>query len=69
VGWFGRYRGDFYFEEVVGEAVIWPAWTDDDGVVFLDVDEDVEVEIDGVVIDGEIYDAYIDNRGRLRLDE
>ncbi|MFJ8747439.1 transposase family protein [Embleya sp. NPDC127516] len=45
------------------------AYTDDDGVVFLDVDEDVEVVIDGVVLDGEIYDAYIDERGRLRLDE
>ncbi|MFJ8745781.1 hypothetical protein ACIRL2_41290 [Embleya sp. NPDC127516] len=69
MGWFGRYRGDFYFEEVVGEGVIWPAYTDDDGVVFLDVDEDVEVVIDGVVLGDEIYDAYIDERGRLRLDE
>lgn len=40
MGWFGRFKGDFYFEEVVGEGVIWPAYTDDDGVVFLDVDED-----------------------------
>ncbi|MFI6986698.1 hypothetical protein ACIBSV_50320 [Embleya sp. NPDC050154] len=69
MGWFGRFKGDFCFEEVVGEGVIWPAYTDDDGVVFLDVDEDVEVVIDGVVLGDEIYDAYIDDRGRLRLDE
>ncbi|WP_331769033.1 hypothetical protein OG948_34850 (plasmid) [Embleya sp. NBC_00888] len=57
MGRFGRYRGDFYFEEVVGESVIRPAYTDDDGVLFLDVDEDVEVVIDGVVPDGEIHEG------------
>ncbi|MFI1386135.1 hypothetical protein [Embleya sp. NPDC020886] len=32
MGWFGRFQGDFYFEEVVGEGVIPPTYTDD-GVV------------------------------------
>jgi hypothetical protein len=71
VGWFGRFKGEFYFEEVVGGGEIWPAYTDDNGRVFLDIDEDVEVVIDGVVVDGVIYEAWIDMWGRfcMNLDD
>ncbi|WP_158708118.1 hypothetical protein [Streptomyces sp. NRRL F-2890] len=52
-GWFsGQQRADFYFEEVTGDVVIWPAATDERGRVYIDVAEDVEAQIDGVIIDG-----------------
>ncbi|GAA4658852.1 hypothetical protein GCM10023347_07730 [Streptomyces chumphonensis] len=68
MAWFRR-RPDFYFEEVTGDGVIWPAGTDEKGRVYIDVEEDVEVLIDGVVIGGEIWDAYVGGDGRLRLTE
>ncbi|MFE5330477.1 hypothetical protein ACFRCG_29235 [Embleya sp. NPDC056575] len=59
MGWFGRFRGESYFEEVVDEGEIRPACDDDNGQVFLDIEDDIKVVIDGVVIDDEIYDAWI----------
>jgi hypothetical protein len=55
-------------DEVVDEeGTRWPVDYDDRGRVFLDVDDDVEVVIDGAIVDGEVYEAYVDRRGRLQI--
>lgn len=63
----GRWSPKWTFDAVVAGNVIFPAFTDEDGVVWLDVDEDIEVIIDGVVIGDEIWDAYVDDDGRVYL--
>jgi len=70
MGLFSR-RPDFYFDQVVStEDLIYDAFTDDDGVVWLDgYEEGTEIDISGVVIDGYIYPAFTDEYGRIFLDE
>jgi hypothetical protein len=69
MSWFSR-RPGFEFDAVVAGGVIYDAFTDDDGVVYLsDYDEDFRIWIDGVVIGDWIYPAHTDEHGRVFLDE
>ena len=55
---------------ILSASKIYVAFTDDDGVVYLDgYDEDFRVFIDGVVIGDYIYPAHTDEYGRVYLDE
>ena len=56
------------FEAVIADGVIWPAYTDDDGRLFIDVDYEVDVPVDHAIVDGVIYPAWIDDDGRLLID-
>jgi hypothetical protein len=49
MGWFTRDEPEeIVFEEVVDtDGQIWPAFTDHDGVLWIDVDDDVEVVVNG----------------------
>lgn len=69
MGWFTRDEPEgVVFDEVIADGVIWPAYTDDDGVLFIDVEEDVEVVVDGAIVGGVIYDAWVDDYGRILID-
>ncbi|MFF9607617.1 hypothetical protein ACF1GY_36045 [Streptomyces sp. NPDC014684] len=70
MGWFTRDEPEeVVFEEVVDtDGMIWPAFTDDDGVLWIDVDYDVEVTINGAIVDGQIRGAEVDEHGRIWID-
>ncbi|MFJ2781544.1 hypothetical protein [Kitasatospora sp. NPDC087315] len=54
------------FDAVIdSEGTIWDAFTDDDGVLWLDADESVVVTVTGVVIGNRIYDAWVLDDGTL----
>ncbi|MEV7683226.1 hypothetical protein AB0O64_32495 [Streptomyces sp. NPDC088341] len=55
------------FESVIADGVIYPAFTDDDGVLWIDDEEDFEVVVDHAVVDGVIYRADVDEDGRLLI--
>lgn len=65
VGWFTRDEPEYVWDAVVAGNVIYPAYTDDDGVAWLDTEDDIEIVIDGVVIGDEIWPAYADADGRV----
>ncbi|MCX4971005.1 hypothetical protein OHA98_41055 [Streptomyces sp. NBC_00654] len=57
------------FDEVIDtDGQIWPAFTDDAGVLWIDVEEDVEVTIDRAIVDGQIRGAEVDDHGRIWID-
>jgi hypothetical protein len=68
MGWFSRDESVYDFEYVLAGGVRWPAFTDDDGVLFIDVDYEVDIAVDEVCIAGLIYPAWIDDDGRLRVE-
>ncbi|MFI1386678.1 hypothetical protein [Embleya sp. NPDC020886] len=70
MGWFSReFVPDVVFEAVIADGVIRPAYTDDDGVLWIeDDDEDLWVVVDGAIVDGVIYDAHVDDDGRIWID-
>ncbi|UDM05568.1 hypothetical protein [Streptomyces longhuiensis] len=55
------------FESVIADGVIYPAVTDDDGVLWIDDEGDFEVVVDHAVVDGVIYEAHVDEDGRLLI--
>ena len=55
------------FESVIADGVIYPAFTDDDGVLWIDDEEDYEVVVDHAVVEGVIYEAEVDQYGRLLI--
>jgi hypothetical protein len=55
------------FESVIADGVIYPAFTDDNGVLWIDDEEDYEVVVDHAVVDGVIYEAEVDEYGRLQI--
>ena len=56
------------FDSVIADGVIYPAFTDDDGVLWIDDDEDdYEVVVDHAIVDGVIYEAEVDEYGRLLI--
>ena len=55
------------FESVIADGVIYPAFTDDDGVLWIDDEDDYEVVVDHAVVDGVIYEAEVDGDGRLHF--
>ncbi|MFJ8546314.1 hypothetical protein ACIRFH_30810 [Streptomyces sp. NPDC093586] len=70
MGWFTRDEPEeVVFEEVVDtDGTIWPAFTDDDGVLWIDVDYEVEVTVNGAIVDGQIRGAEVDDHGRIWID-
>ncbi|MFI8966965.1 hypothetical protein ACIGO8_33195 [Streptomyces sp. NPDC053493] len=55
------------FDSVIAGGVIYPAFTDDDGVLWIDDEDDFEVVVDHAVVDGVIYEAEVDEYGRLLI--
>ncbi|KFG06958.1 hypothetical protein [Streptomyces scabiei] len=55
------------FDSVIADGVLYPAFTDDDGVLWIDDEEDFEVVVDHAVVDGVIYEAEVDEYGRLLI--
>jgi hypothetical protein len=49
-------------------GAIWPAWTDDDGRLWIDVEEGLEVQVTGAIVEGVIFDAWIDEYGQLQIE-
>ncbi|WP_042428057.1 hypothetical protein [Streptacidiphilus anmyonensis] len=69
MGWFSNDEPDVVdFEAVIARGVVWPAYTDENGVLVIDVDYDVEVLVDEAIVDGFIYPAWVDEWGQLRID-
>jgi hypothetical protein len=70
MGWFTRDEVPVYeFESVISDdGTIWPAFTDDNGVLWIDVDYEVEITVDRVIIQGVIYPAWVDDNGCLRVE-
>lgn len=69
MGLFSREEPVVEFESVVDtDGVIWPAWTDDAGQLWIDAEEGFEIAVSGAIVDGVIYDAWIDDHGQLRID-
>ncbi|GCE02606.1 hypothetical protein [Embleya hyalina] len=69
MGWSSRqaFEPDVIFEAVIADGVIRPAYTDDDGVLWIE-DEDLWVVVDGAIVDGVIHDAHVDDDGRIWID-
>lgn len=66
MGWFTREPDEVVFDEVIDtDDTIWPAFTDDRGVLWIDVDYDIEVVIDRAIVDGQIRVAEVDEHGRI----
>ena len=58
----------YEFESVVADdGSIWPAFTDDNGVLWIDVDYEVDIVVRQAIVDGVLYPAWIDDDGRLRI--
>jgi hypothetical protein len=58
----------WFDDEVVDKhGVVWPAYTDDDGVLWIDVDFDVVVVVTGAVVDGYVYEAWVEDDGTLQI--
>jgi hypothetical protein len=55
------------FDSVIAGGVIYPAVTDDNGVLWIDDEDDYEVVVDHAVVDGVIYEAEVDEYGRLLI--
>jgi hypothetical protein len=55
------------FDSVIADGVIYPAFTDDAGVLWIDDEADYEVVVDHAVVDGVIYEAEVDEYGRLLI--
>ncbi|MCZ0983770.1 hypothetical protein O1L60_44195 [Streptomyces diastatochromogenes] len=55
------------FDSVIADGVIYPAFTDDDGVLWIDDEDDYEVVVDHAIVDGVIYEAEVDEYGRLLI--
>jgi hypothetical protein len=54
------------FDAVIDEGgTIWDAFTDDDGVLWIDADESVVVTVTGVIIGNQIRDAWVLDDGTL----
>ncbi|MFJ1561577.1 hypothetical protein [Streptomyces mirabilis] len=70
MGWFTRDEPEeIVFDEVIDtDDTIWPAYTDDDGVLWIDVDYDVEVTVNRAIVDGQIRWAKVDDNGRIWID-
>lgn len=70
MGWFTRDEPEeIVFEQVIDtDGTIWPAFTDDDGVLWIDVDYDVEVTVNRAIVDGQIREAEVDDHGRIWID-
>ncbi|MDH6544001.1 hypothetical protein [Streptomyces sp. SPB4] len=47
--------------------MIYPAFTDDDGVLWIDDEDDFEVVVDHAIVDGVIYKVEADEYGRLLI--
>jgi hypothetical protein len=57
------------FDAVIDhDGVTWQAYTDDDGVLIIDVDADVEVFVNRAVVGGYVYPAWVDDYGRLVIE-
>jgi hypothetical protein len=70
-GWgMGLFRDDDVvdFEAVLSRGVVWPAYTDEYGVLIIDVDYEVEILVDEAIVDGYIYPAWVDDDGQLRIE-
>jgi len=69
MGLFSRDEPSVYeFESVVADdGTIWPAFTDDNGVLWIDVDYEVDIVVKQAIVDGVLYPAWIDDDGRLRI--
>ncbi|MFK4227910.1 hypothetical protein [Streptomyces sp. NPDC019890] len=50
------------------DGTIWSAFTGDDGVLWIDVEDDVEVVVNGAIVDGQIRGAEVDDHGRIWID-
>ena len=70
MGWFTRDEPEeVVFDEVIDtDGTIWPAYTDDDGVLWIDVDYEVEVTVNRAIVDGQIRGAEVDEYGRIWID-
>ncbi|WP_457034190.1 hypothetical protein [Kitasatospora sp. P5_F3] len=69
MGWLWDSTDGPEFEAVVSDYVVYDAYTDEFGIVFLDSGySDIEIQIDGAVVDGYIYPAHTDHHGRLWID-
>ncbi|MGG7568972.1 hypothetical protein [Streptomyces sirii] len=55
------------FESVIADGVIYPAVTDDAGVLWIDDEDNYEVVVDHAIVDGVIYPAEVDEYGRLLI--
>ena len=68
MGWFSNDEPDVVFDAVLSRGVVWPAYTDEDGVLFIDVDYEVSIVVDEAMVGDMIYPAWVDDDGRLRID-
>ena len=69
MGWFSNDGPNIVdFDAVLSGGVIWPAYTDEHGVLFIDVDYDVSIVVDEVLIGDMIYPAWVDDDGQLRIE-
>ncbi|WP_162469988.1 hypothetical protein [Streptomyces adustus] len=48
--------------------MVWQAFTDDDGVLVIDVAADVVVYVNRAIVDGLVYPAWVDDYGRLVIE-
>ncbi|MGW2964969.1 hypothetical protein ACWDGI_41890 [Streptomyces sp. NPDC001220] len=57
------------FDAVIDhDGVVWQAFTDEDGVLFIDVDADVIVYVNRAIVGGLVYPAWVDGDGRLVIE-
>ena len=69
MGWLWDSADGPEFEAVVEDYVIYDAYTDKHGIVYLDEGYgDIEIVIDGSVVDGYVYPAHTDQHGRIWID-
>ncbi|WP_327075567.1 hypothetical protein OG196_43335 (plasmid) [Kitasatospora purpeofusca] len=68
MGWFWD-SPEIEVEGVVSDYVVYDVVFDEYNRVFIDPDHgDIVVRIDGAVVDGYLYPAYVDGNGRLQVD-
>ncbi|MFI6254300.1 hypothetical protein [Streptomyces sp. NPDC051016] len=57
------------FDAVIDhDGVVWQAFTDENGVLVIDVDADVIVYVNRAVVGGLVYPAWVDDDGRLVIE-
>ncbi|MGW1534455.1 hypothetical protein [Streptomyces aureus] len=57
------------FDAVIDhDGVVWQAFTDDNGVLVIDVGADVIVYVNRAIVGGLVYPAWVDDFGRLVIE-